>query len=395
MFQAFYTGLSGMFSFSKNLDTVSNNIANMNTPGYRGADSFYNSLTNGESLSNGGSGFGTQISGLGYRFSAGDIRQTGNATDVALAGQGMFVLRHEDQLFYTRAGQFEFNDEGTLVDSVSGYEVAQIDDSGQITSLNIDNYRVLAPEATTTIDMTGNLSTDDNEHTVAGVTVFNGLGEESTVDIKFTDNSAVLAGSWLVEVKNADGTVLANGEVRFDVDGTPLTNFNNVSFSVADSFGGTSTISINMGAPGEFSGSTSTSAGSNSSLTGQAKDGFAVSALSQANFDADGTVSFTYANGETRKGPQLAIAKFQNDSVLELHKGSIFSSKNDSARELGRAGDNGLGQVVAESIELSNVDLSKEFADMIIIQRGYQASSRVLNVANQMLEQLYESTRGR
>lgn len=395
MFQAFYTGLSGMFSFSKNLDTVSNNIANMNTPGYRGADSFYKSLTNGDSLANGGSGFGTQISGLGYRFSSGDIRQTGNATDLAIAGQGMFVLKSGDQLLYTRAGQFAFNDDGLLVDSVSGFEVAALDDSGQVTSLNISNYKMLAPEATTNVDMTGNLSTDDSEHSIDGLKVFNSLGEEVAVNVKFTNNSATLTGSWNVEITDKDGASLATGEVRFGADGTPVAGFNSLAFTVADSLGGTSTIAINMGEPAAFTGATSTSAGSNSSLTGTVTDGHAIASLTSVAFNSDGSIKFTYSNGETASGPSIAMANFSNQSALKLVEGSIFTADDVSSRKINRAGEGAMGQIVAESIELSNVDLSKEFADMIIIQRGYQASSRVLNVANQMLEQLYESTRGR
>ena len=394
MFQAFYTGLSGMNAFSRNLDTVSNNIANMNTPGYRGADSFYQSLTYGDSLNNGGGGFGTQISGLGYRFSSGDIRQTGNATDLAIAGQGMFVLKNDDQLLYTRAGQFAFNDDGILIDKVTGFEVASIDDNGQITSLNISNYKTLAPEATTSIDLSGSLSTDDNEHIIDGLKVYNGLGEEVTVNIKFTNNSATLVGSWNVEVTDVDGTVLSTGEVRFAADGTPLTGFNKHAFTISDSHGGNTNISFNLGDPASFSGATSTSTGATSSLGSKLINGHGMATLTSINFNADGSLKLAYSNGEEAEGPSIAMAHFSNNTALKLFQGSVFSADDVSSRTIGKAGEGAIGQIVAESIELSNVDLSKEFADMIIIQRGYQASSRILNVANEMLEQLYDSTRG-
>lgn len=394
MFQAFYTGLSGMSAFSKNLDTVSNNIANMNTPGYRGTDSFYNSLTYGDTLSNGGSGFGTQISGLGYRFSSGDVRQTGNETDLAIAGQGLFVLINGDQLLYTRAGQFSFDNEGTLVDKVTGFEVASLDDNGDVTPLNISNYRALAPKASTSIDLTGSLSTDDSEHTIEGLKVFNSLGEEVEIKIEFTNDSAVLNGSWKVAITDKDGTSLAEGEVRFSADGTPVLDFNSILFNISDSLGGTSEISLDFGEPGSFSGASSTSTGSTSSLKGSVTDGHEITSLERISFNSDGSIKFTYANGEEAKGPTIALANFTNKAALQLFQGSLFEADDVSSRSIGAAGSGALGQIVAESIELSNVDLSKEFADMIIIQRGYQASSRILNVANQMLEQLYESTRG-
>lgn len=389
MFQAFYTGLSGMFSFSQNLDSVSNNISNMNTPGYRGTDTFYRSLTS----SGAEQGVGTQISGLGYRFSSGDIRQTGNSSDLAIAGQGMFVLKNGEQYLYTRAGQFTFNDSGVLVDRVSGFEVLSLDKSGQVMPIDISEYRALAPEATTAVNFSGNLSPTESEHTIEGLTIINALGEEVVVSAKFTNNSSATPGSWNVEILDGDNQAIGSGEIRFGSDGTPVNDFSSFDVSVKDSLDGSATVSMNFGTSGNFSGATSI--GSSTSIAGNIADGSPISSLSRVSFNADGTLQFTYSNGVTKEGPALALANFANDTALELESGSLFRASDISSRKIGQAGSEGLGSIVAESIELSNVDLSKEFADMIVIQRGYQASSRVLNVANQMLEQLYESTRGR
>ena len=389
MFQSFFTGLSGMFSFSKNLDNVSNNIANMNTPGFKGSDTFYTSLTNGDSSA------GTQISGQGQRFTAGDIRQTGNAGDLAIGGEGFFVLLNDSEVQYSRAGQFLFNDEGMLVDSVSGGQVASINDSGQLESISIDDMRVLAPQATSGLSFSGNLSTDMTTHTVSGLQVFNSLGEQRTVSFEFTNNSSTLAGSWLVTVTDENGKTVGNSEIRFDTDGTPVDDFSSVSFDITDANGGTATIVAEFGANGSFADSTSVSGGATSTLHASVDDGFAMSSLTTVDFTSDGKVILNYANGETVDGPTLALANFNNTSTLEVVEGSLFRAKDNSSRTLATAGESGLGTVISESIELSNVDLSREFADMIIIQRGYQASSRVLNVANQLLDQLYENTRGR
>ena len=140
----------------KNLDTVSNNIANMNTPGFRGGESFYKSLSFGGE-SSGGQSYGTQISGLGYRFAAGEIRRTGNATDLAISGNGFFTLMQNDELLYTRAGQFVFDENGVLVDRNSGANVAAFDESGKLVELTLSDKRVLQPEATTKVEFTGNL----------------------------------------------------------------------------------------------------------------------------------------------------------------------------------------------------------------------------------------------
>src|SRR6478736_110832 len=113
MFQALFNSLSGLFSFSRSLNTVSNNVANMNTPGFRGSDAFFSNINGGR---------GSRIAGEGLRTKAGDIRQTGNSTDLAVDGDGYFILRDTDgNFFYTRAGQFRFNDQGVLVDTVNGF----------------------------------------------------------------------------------------------------------------------------------------------------------------------------------------------------------------------------------------------------------------------------------
>ena len=389
MFQSFFTGLSGMFSFSKNLDNVSNNIANLNTPGFKGSDTFYSSLTSGEG------GVGTQVSGQQQRFESGDIRQTGNPGDLAIGGEGFFVLLNEGEVQYSRAGQFVFDSEGFLVDSTSGGRVATVNESGQLEPINISDLRTLPPQATSQINFSGNLSSDMSTHTVAGVTVFNTLGESSELTFEFTNNTSVAAGSWLVTVTDEDGNTVHTDEIIFGADGTPVDGANEFSFDLTDSNGGASLVVINFGESGSFANTTSVSGGQVSTATASVEDGFGMSVLTTIEFDADGLLKLNYANGQSVDGPRLGLANFSNPSSLELVAGSTFRAGQETSIVYGNPGDNGMGSIIAESIELSNVDLSREFADMIIIQRGYQASSRILNVANQLLDQLYENTRGR
>ena len=389
MFQSFFTGLSGMFSFSKNLDNVSNNIANLNTPGFKGSDTFYKSLTSGSN------GVGTQIAGQQQRFEAGDIRQTGNPGDLAIGGEGFFILLNDGEVQYTRAGQFVFDQDGFLTDSATGARVAAVNDSGQLEPINIEQLNVLPPQATSSISFDGNLSTDMTSFTVTDVEVFDTTGAAQTLEFEFTNNSAVEAGSWLVEVRSSDGTVIHSGEIKFNPDGTPMNGDTGFDFDITDANGAANTISINIGEPGLFSATTSVSGSDSSTLSANVEDGYALSILTTVDFSADGTLQLNYANGETVEGPKLGLATFSDNSVLELVKGNVFRTTDSSQAKYSNPGQNGTGEIISESIELSNVDLSREFADMIIIQRGYQASSRILNVANQLLDQLYENTRGR
>lgn len=386
MLQAFYTGLSGMYSFSSNLDTVSNNIANMNTPGFRGADSFYSSLSFGDK------GYGTQIDSLGYRFNAGDIRQTGNSTDLAIAGNGFFTLLKDEQVMYSRAGQFIFNDDGVLIDRISGAFVAALDESGELQHMDISKMQVMAPEATSKITLSGNLSSDSSTYSISGVSTYNLLGEQKQLTLRFEKITAV-PGSWKLTITDASSTQIHQGEVRFNADGSPTIGFNSINFELTDSRGGKSPVTIDLGVG--FGQTTSVSGGTTSTIKAKVEDGSALSQLQQVSFGANGALSLKYSNGKEKTHLRLAITDFGNKDDLELVEGSIFRSKDNSSQSIGRAGEGSFGKIAAQSLELSNVDLSKEFADMIIIQRGYQASSRMLNIANQMLEQLYENTRGR
>lgn len=388
---AFFNGLAGMVMFSKGLDTISNNIANMNTPGFLGSDLFYQALSNGQN----DTGSGARISGENIRFNPGDMRETGNAMDLAINGNGYFVLRTNEGLLYTRSGQFNFDDDGFLVDQVSGYRVASFDDFGNLSDINVNSMLSLNPQSTTEIDFSGNLSTGDSEHSIEGHSVFNSLGEEIPLDYQFTNNTSTTPGSWLVEVTDENGISVGNGEIRFAPDGTPLAGFNSLLLSIPATSNGSANqvldFSLNFGEEGNFGGATSFAGGTVSTLAATIVDGQGAEGLVAASFNSDGELNLLYSNGETETPYRLAIAYFQNESSLSYSQGSIFRASRDDAN-IGYANDGSRGSVVGESLEGSNVDLVREFADMILVQRGYQASSRVMNIANQLVEQLYDNT---
>lgn len=387
MFQSFFNSLSGMFSFSKNLDNVSNNIANMNTPGFRGTDTFLRSV-NGD-----GSGLGTNIEGTSIRMANGEIRQTGNATDLAINGMGMFVLRNENgEYFYSRAGQFQFDENNVLIDSVTEMQVMGINESGNLEPIDITDLRILPPVATSTVQFSGNLSSADSEASVSDISIYDVAGESHDLRVEFANNDAVSPNSWLVEIYDENDNLVGSGEIRFNLDGSPQTGFNTIV--VTPTFSGQSqTVTLNFGEPDSFANTTQFSAGS-STIGGSADDGNGVLGLTGIKFKSDGILEMTYSNGETEQGQQLALARFSDESKLKASDGSLFITGAELQPELSTPEENGLGEIVGGSIELSNVDLTQEFADILIIQRGYQASSRVMSVANELLEQLYSSSRG-
>ena len=386
MFQALFNSLSGLFSFSRSLDTVSNNVANMNTPGFRGSDSFFESINNQH---------GTRITGQGLRTAAGDIRQTGNATDIAVDGTGFFVLRDEGgDLHYTRAGQFRFDDAGILIDSVTEYQVMAIDDAGNLAPISLEGYRTLPAQASTNVTVSGNLAPSSTTYAVSSVSIYDANGTAHSLKLEFTNNSTVTPGSFLVSITDETGASVgpADAEIRFGTAGTLQAGYNTIDLQLTFQ-GVAQSVKLDFGTPGTFSGATSL-AGLTTNLSATVTDGRPVLGINSLSFDDEGVLQIVYNATEKQEGQQLALASFLSESSLELGSGRLISNADAQRSELGRAGSSVFGSIEGGSLEMSNIDLTQEFADMLIIQRGYQASSRVMTVSNEMIEQLYNSTRG-
>ncbi|SDA89612.1 flagellar hook protein FlgE [Pseudomonas sp. NFACC15-1] len=391
MLQAFFNGMSGLFSFAKGLDNVSNNVSNMNTPGYRGSDTFYRAV-NGQD----GQSFGSGIAGTQVRIKPGENRQTGNNTNVAINGAGYFVLRDEPgALSYTRAGQFEVDKDGYLVDTISQQRIAGIDSSGNLRDINIQGQRTLPPQATTRVEMVGALArtgTTEATHQINAIQVFDSTGASHTLSVKFEPKTTP-ANSWSVTVSDASGVQLQTGTIAFGIDGSPATGFNTLSVPLTVN-GKVQNIVLDFGTPGSFNLASQVASGPSHTLGARVVDGSAVAGLNSFAFDEKGILKFTYANGEKRDGSQLALADFADESALIAGANSLYHAPSSMTAEFGRAGEKQFGRIQGGYLELSNVDLAQEFGDILIIQRGYQASSRVMTVSNEMLEQLYNGTRG-
>ncbi|MDZ4298822.1 MAG: flagellar hook-basal body complex protein [Moraxellaceae bacterium] len=384
--QAFFNGMSGLLAFSKGLDNVSNNVSNMNTPGYRGSDTFFRSV---------GQGFGADVAATSMRTASGETRQTGNDTDVAINGTGFFVLRNDaGELVYTRAGQFRIDRDGYLIESVSELRVMAIDASGQLSEINIKDQRALPPTATTRVELLGSLARSgpfEPNHVIQSIQVYDQTGTQQSLTLTFTPQETP-EHSWKVDVTNAGGNLLHSGEVIFNPDGSPATGSNTIAFKLAEN--SEQTITLDFGEPGSFNQSYQVSSGANHTLSARVNDGSAVAGLIGLAFDEKGVVKLSYTNGEKRDGAQLALADFGDFSSLQLGSDSLYRASKNMQPVFGRPTQSQFGGIKGGYIELSNVDLAQEFGDILIIQRGYQASSRVMTVSNEMLEQLYNSTRG-
>ncbi len=388
MLDSLHIGTSGLIGFSKELQTISNNVANLNTPGFKGSNAQFTALfsegggsaLSGHGGSRSGAGLGTLSSVID--FSQGQINQTGNDLDVAIDGSGFFVLRDSaGQTLYTRNGQFKFDTDGFLVSGITGQRVQALNEKGVLQDISLEGLRTSPASASSTITLSGTLSTADASKTVGGITVTDGAGGAHTLSVEFTNNTATTPGSWLVTIMDGTTTV-ATGEIRYD-NGLLDPAFSTVSFTYSPTGVAAMPMSLTIDAS-----STSAASGA-STLAVSSIDGNGVGEMTGATFDSSGHLVISYSNGQTDESQTLALAMFNSTDDLQAVDGNNFKSTNPQAVTLGVA-KAGTTTIDGASLEGSNVDLSKEFSKIIITQRGYQASSELISTANEMLQTLIQ-----
>jgi flagellar hook protein FlgE len=391
MLESIYIGMTGLDSYSKGLNVISNNVANLNTTGFKGsqmqfADLYYKNSDAGlgsgnEQQQQVGTGVGT--GGTVLNFQQGEARQTGNDLDLLIDGPGLFVLRKDGQTTYTRAGQFEFDKDGFMVDRVSGARVASLS-GGALGAFSLSGLRASAPKATSSVKFSGNLSSGDQQHVISNVTVYDALGTPATLRITFDNRNSTTPGAWDVTVVTADGKPVGTGQIRMK-DGKPEAGFDAVQLTVTPTDGQATNLTLDFSAEVN-----SFPAGIESTLAAGKNDGYPAGSLVKASFDNDGNFVTTYSNGQTDKHGRLALAWFSHTDALEQVGNNQYVNRFGQEANYGSPGDAEFGKVQAKALESSNVDLSQQFGEMIITQRGYQASSQVLTTANEMIQQLLD-----
>src|SRR5256712_2138115 len=328
MLSTIYSALSGMLGFSKGLDVISNNIANLNTPGYKGSELAFRDLFYRYSVEGGTPdglrsqvGYGLDTKGTRTSFREGELRDTGNPLAVAIDGNGFLILKRDVQQqslygytggsgteqIYTRAGQLEFGQDGVLVDRVSGGHV-MVFQNGSMQEMSINSLRTNPPQATTEIHITGNLSAGSTTTDLTGVTVIDQAGRSHTLSFHFTVDPAD-STHWHIDGKDENNQqVLTGGEIRFQANGSPATGANTVSFDFPPGSLPPTTITLGIGDPGSFSGVTNLSGPAQSQLQVQSQNGVAAGSLTKATFDENGALQLTYSHGKTVSGPSPALA---------------------------------------------------------------------------------------
>jgi flagellar hook protein FlgE len=387
---AIFTSLSGMNAFRTGLDVVSNNVANMNSPGFKRSDTLFHDLVQQAGGSSGSAGAGVQAAGAAPSFQQGDARDTGNSLDAQIDGEGLFVLDKDGQRMYTRAGQFEFDKDGFLVERGSGAKVLVSTDSVALTYFDRNTVRVFPPRATAEVTMSGTLARGGTTTTyeLPEITVIDTSGAKQTLKARFTRDAADPL-HWTLEIVNADNKVLGSGAVRFNADGTPAKDASSVTVSITTKNDTPAfDVAFNLGAPNTYGGVTSVSGTTTSQLQMLKQDGVELGSITATEFDEHGQLQITYSNGEKKTPVKLVLAGFDALDQMKPLGNSHFVVATGHEPSLGSALVGGMGRVQGGKIEMSNVDLTDQFTNLILLQRGFQGSSQITTAANEMMQQL-------
>ncbi|NOJ23557.1 flagellar hook-basal body complex protein [Vibrio coralliilyticus] len=376
MFQAFYNGLAGMNASSKALDIVSDNVSNMQTPGFKAKDVFMQNVDTPTK------GLGSQVSDVQQRYTQGEVSQTANPTDLFIDGRGLFALQDDDSRYYTRAGMVRMNEDNILVDKLSGFEIIAFDENDQLGKIDISDKLSVPAVPTTEISLRGEMSVDDGQAKIEqiGYVASDGSYRYLSAIVKRIDDSE----KWTVSVLDDRENEVGTGEISFESNGTLKTGANKVMVALSEQ----QNISVSFGEAGSLSGVILGQPGQVSSLKVDSTDGSTESPYNDIRIDDKGKITLTYGNGDEKALGKLALAKVENYQKFTTHSGHLLVNSEETP-ELVKIGEGIDAKLISGAIELSNVDLAKEFGDMMVIQRSYQASSRVMTVANQLAEQLY------
>jgi flagellar hook protein FlgE len=260
--------------------------------------------------------------------------------------------------------------------------VLAFDAGGALVPVSIADLKVNLAAVTTNVTFGGNLTTGSASQTVSNVTIYDRAGTAHTLSVRF--DAVTGTNDWTVTVLDTDGTTaVATGQISFN-NGVPVAGQSQVAFDY--NVNGQAAIPITL----DFSKNvTSYGSGTTTTLAMSTQDGHAPGSLTGTAFDETGSLVLSYSNGQTVHGVRLALARFDSADAVRPLGNNRFEAVDPQAWTSGYAGSAGFGSVKSAVIEMSNVDLSSEFSDLVIMQRGYQAASQVVSTANEMLAQLF------
>lgn len=410
---ALYSGISGLNTNGNAMSVLGNNIANTNTIGFKASRTVFSDLLATTISGSGGTsqvGRGTQLSTVDNLFSQGTFENTESGTDLAVEGEGFFIVKPTlgDESFYTRAGAFRFNEDGVLVNP-EGLKVQgkSFDTNGNLTvgdpsDIRVDIGTLIQAKPTGSINLTTNL--DANAQVVAfdplnpattsnyatSTRIFDTLGNTHLLTTYFNITGP---GTWNWN------TMVDSAEVATpDAGPFTLVGSGNLTFDAAGNLTAGATGATNAGELDWVSGAdpgrqlnfafNTTQYSSDSVVISQGQDGYGAGNLVKISIDGAGIVTANYSNGQRIKVSQIALAKFPNVGGLNKAGGNLYAATDDSGAPRVGIPSSELGKIFTNALEQSNVDLAQEFVKMITTQRGFQASSKIITTTDEMLGEL-------
>ncbi|MCH5283688.1 MAG: flagellar hook protein FlgE [Treponema sp.] len=457
MMRSLWSGVSGMQNHQTKMDVVGNNIANVNTNGFKKGRADFQDMIS-QQLSGAAApttevggvnpkevGLGVQTAAIHTIFTQGNLQSTGVSTDIAIQGNGFFVLQNGEKTYFTRNGAFSVDKDGTLVNPANGYRVQGwmarelngemiVQTAASPTDLTIPVGSKDPAKATLNVNYACNLNKNTPEIPEEGATpadiakgtwateqkIYDSFGNEHILSIAFT-RVVGDPNSWRatvqVDPENAEftqtrvGLQTTDGQtnefiVNFDNMGTlrsvtdSATNGSNeagaivlqASFAVPDANPDEDgnpyrqTFNINLGEIGSMR-NTVTQSASQSSTKAFSQDGYTLGYLDNFKIDSSGIITGVYSNGTNRTIGKIALASFTNQGGLEKAGDNTYVESNNSGQaNIGESGIAGKGSLLAGALEMSNVDLTDQFSEMIVTQRGFQSNAATIRTADTLLE---------
>lgn len=403
---SFYIPLSGLQANSDALSVTANNLANLNTIGFKAQrplfeDLFYQQVGTSGDGNPEQVGVGTSIQAIDSQFTQGSIQSSGVPTDVAIQGNGYFILDKDGEQLFTRAGNFSISKDGNLLAKdgaeVLGYSAVNgvVNPNSTLGPLQIATGQTNPPVATSTIAITANLDSGTalNGTFSTSANVFDSLGEAHVLTYNFT-KTAANTWSYAITIPAADVGATGNpvavqsGSLTFNGAGQLTAPAANVGGITISSFAdGANDLTFSWNLFGATGNGLMTQVAAPSAVSSTAQDGFASGTLVSYIIGSDGTIQGTFSNGETSALGQIALASFQNDQGLVRNGSNEFlASLGSGQANIGAPGTGGRGSLSGGALEQSNVDIATQFAQLILQERGYQANAKAVTTFDEVTQ---------
>ena len=459
MMRTLYAGVAGLKNHQVRMDVIGNNIANVNTNGFKYERATFQDMISqtlqgaAEPRENVGGvnpkqvGLGMVMASIDKVMTQGALQNTGKGTDIAISGEGFFILQDGDKKFYTRSGNFDVDKSGNLVNPANGQKVQGwngvrdangnnvVKVAGDTDNIVVPLYSKAPAKETSFVQFKSNLNssvlsvpTGSSEEEISrfisnpdpsqrrghvtSMDIFDDQGNQHKLQLSLwkTDNNLWKASVSLedaeqisINVKGDSGEDTTqpgnneftvgfspDGKLNFISDGTDSQNQGNLSTNIAFKLGGNpdiQNIELRLGTVGEANGITQFASVFTTKAVEQ--DGRSMGYLESFSIDSSGTLTGVYSNGSNEALAKIAMANFTNPEGLTKSGSNTFQESNNSGTPLiGESGIQGLGEMNAGMLEMSNVDLAEQFTDMIVTQRGFQANSKSITTADQMIQEL-------